>query len=227
MESRQSVYLSAVLLSAAIFAVTFAGRTTAAPLNVQGEYVEARTCDVWTGPCFSNGEINLQGDHAVMGWVIGKGSWNGVRLDGMKVAASIDAEGTLGTNAEGKVRAVVYVDKRASKEQGEALVALARQLAPKYLQNIVKVHCDKTISYRRKGQKVDFQVGREVVLRTKDLSPHRDTICGNEEKAYPSLASTRSAKCAKTVTHIYRGSDLGPRWSAPGARSAMVGSFEL
>ncbi len=86
---------------------------------------------------------------------------------------------------------------------------------------------DKKITYRRQGSTVDFQVGREVVLRTKALSLHCDIICGNEEQAYPPLASTRHAECAKTVAHVYRGNDLGQHWSDPGARSAMVGSFAL
>jgi hypothetical protein len=40
---------------------------------VLGDYVEARTCDVWTGPCFANGEINLRGDSAILGWSVRKG----------------------------------------------------------------------------------------------------------------------------------------------------------
>ena len=33
--------------------------------NLTGRYVEARTCDIWTGPCFANAEMNLTGKHAV------------------------------------------------------------------------------------------------------------------------------------------------------------------
>lgn len=199
----------------------------ASPQKVEGEYIEARTCDVWTGPCFANGEINLRGDKAVMGWAVRTGTFNGVRLDGLKVAASIDAEGTLGTGAEGKARAVVYVDRRANEAQGEALVELAKALAGEYLRNIVKVHTGEEISFSREGSRVEFRVGNDVEIRTKALSMHCDVICGNEEQAYPTLASTLAAECAKTVSHAYRGSALGSRWSDPGARSAIIGSFSL
>ena len=40
----------------------------AAPLHastITGKYVEARTCDVWTGPCFANAEFDLTGKNAV------------------------------------------------------------------------------------------------------------------------------------------------------------------
>ncbi len=199
----------------------------ASPGKVEGEYIEARTCDVWTGPCFANSEINLTGDNAVMGWAIRTGTWNGVRLDGLNVAASVDADGTLGTRAEGNVRAVLYVDAQASREQGKALVALARALAPQYLGNVVKVHMGQRISFSRAGSRASFEVGNEIELRTMALSAHCDVHCGNEEQAYPTLATTLSSECAKTVAHSYRGSDLGCRWSDPGARSAMLGSFSL
>ncbi len=203
------------------------GAVEASPQNVEGEYIEARTCDVWTGPCFANSEINLTGDNAVMGWAIRTGTWNGVRLDGLKVAASIDADGTLGTKVEGKVRAVVYLDQKASQAQGKALIEMAKALAPKYLENVIKVYTGQRISFSRVGSRATFRVGNEVELRTMALSMHCDIICGNEEQAYPTLATALSAECAKTVAHSYRGSDLGCRWSDPGARSAMIGSFSL
>ncbi len=203
------------------------GAVEASPQNVEGEYIEARTCDVWTGPCFSNSEINLTGDSAVMGWAIRTGTWNGVRLDGLKVAATIDADGTLGTKAEGKVRAVVYLDQKASPAQGKALIEMAQALAPTYLKNVVMVYTGQRISFSRVGSRAAFRVGSEVELRTMALSMHCDIICGNEEQAYPTLATTLSSECAKTVAHSYRGSDLGCRWSDPGARSAMIGSFSL
>ncbi len=203
------------------------GAVEAAPQKVEGEYIEARTCDVWTGPCFSSSEINLTGDNAVMGWAIRTGTWNGVRLDGLKVAASIDADGTLGSEEEGKVRSVLYVDQKASQAQGKALIDMAKALAPTYLKNVLKVYTGQRISFSRVGSRATFRVGNEVELRTMALSMHCDIICGNEEQAYPTLATTLSAECAKTVAHSYRGRDLGCRWSDPGARSAMIGSFSL
>ena len=36
--------------------------------NIYGDYVEARTADVYTGPCFANSEVGLTGELAVFGW---------------------------------------------------------------------------------------------------------------------------------------------------------------
>ena len=90
------------------------GGDASAGSGIAGEYVEARTCDVWTGPCFANGEINLRGDNAVLAWRVTTGKSHGEDLSGLAVVAAIDSEGTLTTNVEGKIRSVVFVDDRAS-----------------------------------------------------------------------------------------------------------------
>jgi hypothetical protein len=49
---------------------------SAAPNSVRGEYIEARTADIYTGACFANSEVGNTGDVAVMGWRVSKGSFN-------------------------------------------------------------------------------------------------------------------------------------------------------
>jgi hypothetical protein len=36
--------------------------------GLSGNYIEARTADVYTGPCFANGEIEMNGREAVFAW---------------------------------------------------------------------------------------------------------------------------------------------------------------
>src|SRR5258707_10474180 len=64
--------------------------------EISGEYLEARTCDVYTGPCFANGEIGIAGKEAVMAWKIDEGRWAGEDLAGLGVALVIKANDTLG-----------------------------------------------------------------------------------------------------------------------------------
>ncbi|MBI4604531.1 MAG: DUF1326 domain-containing protein [Planctomycetes bacterium] len=195
---------------------------------ILGEYVEARTCDVWTGPCFANGEMNLRGDQAVLGWVVRKGSWDGVELKDLAIVAAIDAEGTLTTSAEGKVRAMVYVDEKATEEQAKALLSMAAALAPKYVKDTVRIE-RRRISYAREEAQVSLQVGElaEVRVKTVPLSSHCDSICGNESGFYPSLAKITHLECAKTLENSYSGTALGLRWSDPNKRSAILGRFAL
>src|SRR5438105_4098101 len=79
--------------------------------SLYGEYVEARTADVYTGPCFANAEVGLVGELAVFGWKVNKGDWHGVSLDGLSVVAAVKARHTLGDVYESSypVRAVLMV----------------------------------------------------------------------------------------------------------------------
>jgi hypothetical protein len=212
------------ILSLAVLALC--GSSLSAGPIVFGEYVEARTCDVWTGPCFSNSEINTAGEMAVLGWTVRQGSWDGAELKELTIAVALRAEGTLSTANEGKVKAVVYLDERASEVQGLALVSLARTLAPRYLQNVVDTRRVK-ISFEREGEQAILTVGDAAKVRTRALIACCDKCCGNEEVAYPSLSKTSHVACAKTVEHLFVGPGLDARWSDPMKRSAMLGEFSL
>src|SRR3954471_5707485 len=126
------------LLALAAFALLL----TAAPLHaagITGSYIEARTCDVWTGPCFANAEMNLGGKNAILGWKIEKGSLDGTVLDGLGVVAVVAARDTLGLKQTGPARAVVIVDSRANVAQKAVLVRLACQQGGELVKNIVAV----------------------------------------------------------------------------------------
>lgn len=216
-------------LVGAILAVGLASAAPAASEGtpaVRGLYVEARSCDVWTGPCFANAEFNVVGNLAVVGWAVTEGSWRGVRLDGRSVVAVIESEGTLMTTVEGRSRAGLYVDSAATTEQARALVAMARALSPRYLGEVVRVE-RRPIEIRVDGAEAGLIVGRgEAVVRTGPLG-HCDAVCGNEQQAYAPIGEGARVICAKALEHAYRGTVIEDRsWSYPNRRSAMVGSFE-
>src|SRR5260370_8636898 len=114
--------------------------------HVRGEYIEARTADVYTGPCFANAEVGLTGDLAVMGWKIEKGSFQGVNLDGLSVMGVIRAGNTLGdvTATAYPVRAVLRIDERANAEQRLALKRFAQKLAAQRLSDAVRLEYQPT-----------------------------------------------------------------------------------
>ncbi len=78
--------------------------------ELTGQYIEARTTDVWTGPCFANADVNIGGKHAIMAWKIDKGTFNDVSLNGLGVVAVVAAHDTLGTEQTGPAKAVLIVD---------------------------------------------------------------------------------------------------------------------
>src|SRR4029450_2724167 len=91
---------------------------TSAPLclagpSISGDYLEARTSDVYTGPCFANSEVNLAGKEAVFAWSVRQGAWRGVPVEGLSVVAVVRAAATLGdpTVSPLPARAVLLVDE--------------------------------------------------------------------------------------------------------------------
>ncbi len=214
--------MKSVMVLATVFAAGLAGAAEDAP-SISGQYIEARTCDVWTGPCFANGDMNVKGKQAVAGWIVDRGAFQGVDLSGLKVAAAILAEGTIGHTDEGAIRAAIIVDDKATAAQAKALVALARSLSPRYLATVVAVEA-RPISYERKGLEARLTVGEVATIKTAEFCPC-DRICCNEEQFYPAMSGSTRVECAKTIEHEYKGKALDGRWSDPDRRSAMVGTF--
>ena len=112
---------------------------TASALEIRGDYVEARTADVFTGPCFSNAEVFIYGNRAVMAWKVTEGSWNGVDLRGLCVAAAVDGTTTFSEDQPEKAASVLMVDRKADARQREALIAMAKTFGGARLSRIAKI----------------------------------------------------------------------------------------
>ena len=200
-------------------------------IEVSGNYIEARTADVYTGACFANSEVQLVGNLAVMGWQINKGTWKGVSLDGLGVAAAVKASTTLGAEADVyPVKSILIVDERASLEQREALKAFARQMTGDLLQDIVKTVA-MPIEYNIEGEsihgaKVSFTAGTLASIRTRGIQ-EGDNHCSHEVVWYKPLSQTDHAMPAVATEHRFNGQGLNSTWSSPDKRSAFVASFHL
>src|SRR5207247_8088343 len=104
--------------------------TSAFAQQIHGDYIETRSADVYTGSCFANGEVNLVGNEAILAWHVQSGSWDGVPLEGLTVAAAVRAKGTLGDPYENPypAKAVLLVDDQASAQQRAALTNFAKHM---------------------------------------------------------------------------------------------------
>jgi hypothetical protein len=191
--------------------------------ELRGDYVEARTCAVWIGSCFANGEVNLMGKNAVIGWSVKEGSFDGAALDGLKIVAVLNAEGTLHTKYEGKVTAIVFVDGKATDRQADALVAMAKSLAPDHLGDIRKIE-RKAIDFTRKGLEATVTVAKEIQVKTAEICACENSTC-HAYLFYPAFSKSAQVESAKSLAHSYQGDQLGVRWSDPERQSAMVGTF--
>lgn len=200
--------------------------------SIYGDYIEARTADVFTGPCFANSEAGLVGELAVFGWKVSKGSWQGVQLDGLSVAAAVKASATLGDNYNNAypVKSILVIDEKATPEQRLALRAFAQKVGGDLLQDIVRVDYKPIELTFANGdmhsQKATFTAGTLAKIETRAMNEN-DHVCRNEEVWYQPLNKTSHAMPVVAVTHTYAGEGLGTRWSSPDKRSAFVASFQV
>src|SRR2546423_8509269 len=71
------------LVSAALTLIAAAPLVAGGKGSVSGAYVKARTAEVFTGGCIMNSEAETMGKQAVLAWKVDRGSFNGVRIDGL------------------------------------------------------------------------------------------------------------------------------------------------
>jgi hypothetical protein len=220
------------LLLLAVAALTApAARAAEAPSArtvVSGDYVEARTAEVFTGGCIMNSEGETSGREAILAWRVGEGQVDGVTVDGLAVVAVVAGDRNLGTHELGgadptRVRAVIRVDARATDAQRAALVTLAKRLAPDLVHDIVDVKA-VPIAFTRNGHEYDVEAA-EATLHVAMHADHSPT-CGAIQWFTP-LAATTHAEIGTTREQSWSGRELGTQWSQGDRRSSFFGSFAL
>ena len=200
--------------------------------NVSGNYIEARTADVFTGPCFANGEAEINGKEAVLGWKINNGSWKGVNIAGLGIVAVLRSENTLGDvhHPSTKVISALVIDERATAAQREALVSFAKSQAPDLLKSVVKVQYAPVELTIEGGDlhhgAARLTAGSLAEIRTRAMTA-ADHTCGNEDIFYPPLTKLEHAMPAYSLENSYKGEGLGETWSSRLRRSSFIGTFSV
>jgi len=211
--------------------LTILAATPGFAAEISGEYLEARSCDVWTGPCFANGEIGLSGKEAVLAWKVDKGSWQGVPLENLSAVLVVKGEDTLGFGgpfavSPDPIESVILVDKKANKRQRDALVAFVKYSAQKLTKHVKRVESTE-IEFKNDhvaGVGV-LKAGKLAEIETREFV-HGDCICTNEDIFYPPLTDVDNSHPAFTKQLKFSGKGLNQTWDLPGQRSAFLATFE-
>lgn len=203
---------------------------SASAAEIRGQYIEARSCDVYTGPCFANAEMTLAGKEAVLGWKVEEGGWNGQSLAGLSVALIVKADGTLGSDGvfeqdAGRIASVIIVDEQATAEQEAALVAFVKDAAAELTTDVRKVERAavkmENDYYAMRGS---LKAGRLASIETRALGKG-DCVCTNEAVFYQPLLDVQQATPAYSLKQSYTGRDLGGKWDINNTRSAFLATF--
>lgn len=198
------------------------------PKGVAGDYVEVRTAQVFAGGCIMGSEGEAAGREAILAWRVSRGTVDGVRLDGLSIVAAAAADDNLGMREIGGrpatvLKSVVLVDARATAAQRDALIGMARSLAPGIVRSVVETRA-VPISFERTGENVTVRAA-EASIDVVTGIPH-SPACG-ALKWFEPLARTEQAEVGVTLSQEWTGSALGPRWKqvSDDKRSSFVGTF--
>jgi len=217
--------------SAAAGFLFLVGISVSAHAAIKGNYVEVRSADVYTGPCFANAEVGLEGKQAILAWRVSQGSWKGVSLDGLSVVAVVQANATLGDPYHDPypARSVLIVDEHATSEQQQALVQFAKSAAGPlagHVARVLRAPIQVVVGEGTSHGSVKMIAGNIARIETRSLC-QGDHICGNESVYYPPLTKVEHAMPAYTLNESFSGQGLGAVWNRRDTRSAFVGSFSL
>jgi hypothetical protein len=220
-------------LAAFVFAVPAGAKSKAAPPQtprITGQYIEARTADIWTGPCIANSEMNLAGKQAVMAWHIDHGAWGNVSLDGLSVVAVVRSNNTLGDPDTNPLpaRAVMIVDQSASDAQRSALVNFAQSQASGLLDDVVATESAPIAFQTNVGgnhMAASLSAGNMLRVTTRGIGS-TDELCHNEEVYYPPLAANLTHSMPAVATQAsYQGGHLGATWNEAERRGVFLADF--
>ena len=223
------LFCTAAVLSAAA-TVSFAAGLPARGLS--GNYMEARTADVYTGPCFANGEVEINGKEAVFGWKINNGSWKGVNLAGLGVVGVVRTQHTLGDihRPVNPAIAVLIVDSRANCRTAQRARRLRQSQTPDLLTNVVEVKSAPIELIVENGNihggAARLTAGSLAEIATRGMT-EADHTCGNEDIYYPPLTKLEHAMPAYALENSYKGDGLNETWSNRFHRSGFIGTFQV
>lgn len=213
-------------LAAAFALALSAGLNAAADDAVVGDYVEARTAEVFTGGCIMGSEGEVAGREAMLAWRVRKGNFKGVPLEGLSVVAMVAGDVNLGTHELGgvsptSIKSMIIVDRRATAAQQQALVEMARSLAPNLVRGVVRTSA-MPITFETAGDDVRVAAGAATVDINTNVE-HSPT-CASAQWFEP-LARVDDPKIGLTRRFEWSGDGLGARWTLLDRKSSFVGSF--
>ena len=155
------------LITAVCLLVVFHLATIVATAEIEGEYLEARSVDVYTGACHFGSDYVEGGREATLVWKIESGTWNNVSLSGLTIVAVVSADQNLDLDQNTR-RSVLYLDPQVTPAQQQVVVDLMQTKRSAVVGQVVAVKkgcCESTFEAAKIQNIMNQQAaaGREFV----------------------------------------------------------------
>jgi hypothetical protein len=176
---------------------------------VSGDYVEARSNEVYTCGCLFSGQMTTAGREAILAWRITRGVYEGTPLAGVKVAAVVVGDANLSAY-DGRRRTALYLDESATDAQLQAIVALWQREYSQALGKIATVH-RAPISFTQQGDAVRLSIPNLVEVQARKARLPEDAHPGSS-LWYQPFVPLRSSSLATALNYEYSGLDFQHQW---------------
>ncbi len=196
-------------LAAVLLGLMFVVEASAQTPRIFGDYVEARSGEVYTCGCLYSGEMVTAGKEAILVWRIARGDYRGMSLAGVKVAAVVVGEQHLGTDGAAR-RAALYLDGITSEAQRAAVVALWSHEYARALGEIKSTHT-ASIAFEEAGEALSVSIPGIAQIRVRKARLPEDAHPGSV-LWYQPFAPLRESSLATMLDYEYTGLDFGHQW---------------
>lgn len=192
---------------------------------VAGDYIEGRSNHVYGCYCEWSGEGVTGGREAILAWSVREGRFEGVPLEGVRMAAVIVGEATLSMGAAPRT-SILFLDSSASEAQRQAAERLLRRHFARLLGEVRNVHV-APIRFRREAERATLSVGEMLNLTMRRALLPDDVLQGATLWYDPFIPLVEST-LGTTLNHRYWGEDFDQRWAhSEPTTSGYFGRFEL
>jgi hypothetical protein len=214
----------ATLGCAALLALGLAGRPAQAAPAVTGDYIEARSCNLYVGACHAQGEFTTAGRQAILAWKVGEGTLDGISLKGLSAIALVTSDRNLGAPGAER-RSVLYVDASATAAQREALTRLIKERAGESLGTVLAVH-EAKIAFDQSGELYQVSAAGVATLKAKK-EPARLCCIQKYEVWYQPFVTLADGKIGYGVLSEFRDPTLQTTWSGSDQNNTYFGKFSF
>ena len=186
-----------------------------------GRYVEVRDAAVFAGACHTNGESELQGRSALLFWVVERGSWDGVDLAGLEVAAAVGSEANLAR--DGGRSSVLFVSPDEGDERTAAARAWLEHTAADSLGAVIGIE-RVALAAELSGDAFSFRV--PDVLEVSGTALADRSCCTMPESVwYEPVAPVTGAVVGNCDACSFEGGGELVAWAYPNENNAFVARF--
>ncbi len=193
--------------------------------EVVGDYIEGRSNHVYGCYCEWSGEGQTGGREAILAWAVREGSFEGVSLDGVKMAAVIVGERTL-SMGEAPRTSILFIDSAASATGRQAAERLLRRHYGRLLGQVRNVH-SVPIQFQREADSATLSVGQMLNLTMRRAVLPDDVLQG-ATLWYDPFIPLVDATLGTTLNNKYWGGDFNERWAhSEPTTSGYYGRFRL